>query len=152
MAAKRTAPPKDRFVFILAGGRGERFWPLSREATPKQLLALFSRKSLLQETVERIKGVVPSKNVFVITNESQASAVRKQLPKLPKDNVIAEPCGRNTCPAVALATAIAKRTRRISLPQLVCFRPIRLRRHPRAFVFMREVARIRRLWPGSSAG
>ena len=107
MPAKRTAPPKDRFAFILAGGRGERFWPLSREATPKQLLALFSRKSLLQETVERIKGVVPPKNVFVITNESQASAVRKQLPKLPKDNVITEPCGRNTCPAVALATAIA---------------------------------------------
>ena len=107
MPAKKTTPPKDRFVFILAGGRGERFWPLSREATPKQLLALFGKKSLLQETVERINGVVPPKNVFVITNESQAAAVRKQLPKLPKDNVVAEPCGRNTCPAVALATAIA---------------------------------------------
>ena len=97
MPAKKTTPPKDRFVFILAGGRGERFWPLSREATPKQLLALFGKKSLLQETVERIKGVVPPKSVFVITNESQAAAVRKQLPQLRAQHLPISGAGNRHC-------------------------------------------------------
>ena len=74
---------KDRFVVIMAGGRGERFWPLSREKTPKQLLALLGRKSFLQEAVERVLPLVPAKNIFVITNRAQLPAVRKQLPKLP---------------------------------------------------------------------
>ena len=94
MPTKKTAKDKDRFAVILAGGKGERFWPLSREATPKQLLALFDKQSFLQHTVERIKPIVPLNNIFVITNQAQAAAVRKQLPRLPKDNVVAEPCGR----------------------------------------------------------
>lgn len=106
MPAKKITPDKNRFAVILAGGKGERFWPLSREATPKQLLALFDKQSFLQHTVERIRPIVPLKNIFVITNQAQASAVRKQLPRLPKDNVVAEPCGRDTCPAVALAAAL----------------------------------------------
>ena len=106
MPTKKTAKDKDRFAVILAGGKGERFWPLSREATPKQLLALFDKQSFLQHTVERIKPIVPLNNIFVITNQAQAAAVRKQLPRLPKDNVVAEPCGRDTCPAVALAAAL----------------------------------------------
>ena len=106
MPVKKNAPNKNRFAVILAGGKGERFWPLSREATPKQLLALFDKQSFLQHTVERIKPIVPLKNIFVITNQAQAAAVRKQLPRLPKDNVVAEPCGRDTCPAVALAAAL----------------------------------------------
>ncbi len=106
-AKKKNGPdPKDRFVAILAGGRGERFWPLSREATPKQLLALLDKKSFLQKTFERVKALVPAKNIFIITNESQAAAIRKQLPRIPKDNVIAEPCGRDTCPAITLAAAL----------------------------------------------
>jgi mannose-1-phosphate guanylyltransferase len=97
---------KDHFIIIMAGGKGERFWPLSREKTPKQFLSLFDKKSFLQRTYERIKPLVPSKNIFVITSESQAAGVPKQLPKIPRDNIIAEPCGRNTCPAVTLATAL----------------------------------------------
>ena len=96
----------DQFVIIMAGGKGERFWPLSREKMPKQLLTLFDKQSFLQHTFGRVEPVVPAKNIFVITSESQASAVRKQLPKVPKENVIAEPCGRDTCAAVALGAAL----------------------------------------------
>lgn len=97
---------KDRFVIIMAGGRGERFWPLSRERTPKQLLALLGKKSFLQEAVERVLPLVPLKNIFIITNAAQAPTVRKQLPKLPKENVVAEPAGRDTCAAVTLGSAL----------------------------------------------
>ena len=97
---------KDRFVIIMAGGKGERFWPLSREKMPKQLLTLLGSKSFLQEAVERVLPLVPAKNVFVITNEAQLPEVRKQLPKIPKDNLIAEPVGRDTCAAVTLGAAL----------------------------------------------
>jgi len=97
---------KDRFVVIMAGGRGERFWPISREKTPKQLIKLLGKTSFLQEAVARVLPLVPLKNIFIITNAAQAAEVRKQLPKLPKDNVVAEPVGRDTCAAVTLAAAI----------------------------------------------
>ena len=97
---------KDRYVIIMAGGRGERFWPVSREKTPKQLLRLLGNRSFLQQAVDRVVPLVPIKNIFVITNEAQAPEVRKQLPKLPKKNVIAEPCGRDTCAAVTLGAAL----------------------------------------------
>ena len=97
---------KDRFVIIMAGGRGERFWPVSREKTPKQLITLLGKRSFLQQAVDRVLPLVPMKNIFIITNEVQAPEVRKQLPKLPKDNVIAEPVGRDTCAAVTLGAAI----------------------------------------------
>jgi mannose-1-phosphate guanylyltransferase len=97
---------KDRFVVIMAGGRGERFWPLSREKTPKQLLTLLGKKSFLQEAVERVLPLVPAKNIFVITNEAQLPEVRRQLPKIPKPNLVAEPVGRDTCAAVTLGAAL----------------------------------------------
>src|SRR5579864_9037487 len=96
----------NRFVIIMAGGKGERFWPVSREKTPKQLLTLLGGKSFLQQAVERVLPLVPLKNIFVITNETQAPEVRKQLPKLPKANVVAEPVGRDTCAAVTLGAAL----------------------------------------------
>src|SRR5437667_4247166 len=96
----------DRFVIIMAGGRGERFWPVSREKTPKQLLALLGRKSFLQEAVDRVLPLVQLENILVITNEVQAPQVAKQLPKLPKQNIMAEPVGRDTCAAVTLGAAI----------------------------------------------
>ncbi|MDB6130407.1 MAG: Mannose-phosphate guanylyltransferase [Verrucomicrobiales bacterium] len=97
---------KDRFVVIMAGGRGERFWPVSRQAMPKQLITLLGKRSFLQQAVDRVTPVVPLKNILIITNSVQAAAVRKQLPHLPKENVVAEPCGRDTCAAVALGAAI----------------------------------------------
>src|SRR5208282_3136731 len=97
---------KNRFIIILAGGRGERFWPVSREKMPKQLLALLGKHSFLQQAVDRVLPLVPAKNIFVITNEAQLAEVRKQLPKIPKQNLIAEPVGRDTCAAVALGAAL----------------------------------------------
>ena len=96
----------NRFVIIMAGGRGERFWPLSREKMPKQLLTLLGKKSFLQEAVERALPLVPAKNIFVITNEAQLPEVRKQLPKIPRNNLIAEPMGRDTCAAITLGAAL----------------------------------------------
>jgi mannose-1-phosphate guanylyltransferase len=89
----------------MAGGRGERFWPLSRARTPKHLLSLLGKSSLLQQAVERVLPVVPRHNVLVITTAAQASAVRRQLPALPKANILVEPCGRDTCAAVTLGAA-----------------------------------------------
>ena len=97
---------KDRFVIIMAGGKGERFWPVSREKTPKQLIRLLGEKSFLQEAVARVLPVVPLKNIFIITNEAQAAEVRRQLPRLPGENVVAEPVGRDTCAAVTLGAAL----------------------------------------------
>ena len=98
--------PKDRFVIIMAGGKGERFWPVSREKTPKQLITLLGKRSFLQQAVDRVLPIVPLKNILIITNEVQAPQVRRQLPRLPKENVIAEPCGRDTCAAVTLGAAL----------------------------------------------
>ncbi|HTG43896.1 MAG TPA: mannose-1-phosphate guanylyltransferase, partial [Verrucomicrobiae bacterium] len=97
---------KDRFVIIMAGGRGERFWPVSREKTPKQLIRLLGKESFLQQAVNRVLPVVPRQNIIIITNETQAPEVQKQLPKLPKENIIAEPVGRDTCAAVALGAVL----------------------------------------------
>ena len=103
---KSTTPAAERFVIIMAGGKGERFWPVSREKTPKQLITLFGKRSFLQQTVDRVAPIVPLKNIFVITNEVQAPQVQKQLPKVPKGNIIAEPVGRDTCAAVTLGAAL----------------------------------------------
>jgi mannose-1-phosphate guanylyltransferase len=106
MSAKTKSDTHDRFVIIMAGGRGERFWPLSREKMPKQLLSLLGKNSFLQEAVARVLPLVPAKNIFVITNEAQLPEVRKQLPKIPSANLIAEPIGRDTCAAVTLGAAL----------------------------------------------
>ena len=103
---KAKAGNQDRYLIIMAGGRGERFWPVSREKTPKQLITLLGERSFLQQAVERVLPLVPLQNILVITNHVQAPEVRKQLPKLPKENVIAEPVGRDTTAAVTLGAAI----------------------------------------------
>jgi len=96
----------DRFVIIMAGGKGERFWPVSREKTPKQLITLLGKRSFLQQAMDRAMPLVHIKNIFIIANAVQVLEVRKQLPKLPKENIIAEPIGRDTCAAVALGAAV----------------------------------------------
>ncbi len=103
---KASAKTKDRFVIIMAGGRGERFWPLSRERQPKQLLKLLGDRSLFQQAIDRVLALAPMENILVITNRVQAPEVRKQAPKLPKENIIAEPAGRDTTAAVTLGAAL----------------------------------------------
>jgi mannose-1-phosphate guanylyltransferase len=106
MKAKTRTEAKDFYVIIMAGGRGERFWPLSRERTPKQLLSLLGEGSLLQQTVGRVLPLVPRENILVITTAAQEFQVSKQLPKLPRENIIAEPVGRDTCAAITLGAAL----------------------------------------------
>jgi mannose-1-phosphate guanylyltransferase len=109
-AAKRSEAPRgasaDRFVLIMAGGRGERFWPVSREKTPKQLIRLLGERSFLQQAVDRVRPLVPPANILIITNAVQAAEVRRQLPELPKENILGEPIGRDTCAAVTLGAAV----------------------------------------------
>jgi mannose-1-phosphate guanylyltransferase len=100
--------PDHLFTFILAGGSGERFWPLSRSKTPKHLLRLLSDRTLLETTVRRVENLVPWERVFILTNAAQAEAVRKELPFLPPENVVAEPEKRDTAPACALAVGFAR--------------------------------------------
>jgi len=90
---------------IMAGGRGERFWPLSRERRPKQLLQLIGQKSLLEATVDRLLGLVPRGNIWIITNRQQAPAIRSLLPGIPDRQIIAEPEGRDSAGAVLLGAA-----------------------------------------------
>lgn len=97
------------FPCVMAGGSGERFWPLSRAATPKHLLKLFSDRTLLEEAVLRLEGLAPANQTFVLTNAAQVDATRRALPMLPEGQIIAEPAKRDTAPAAALATALAYR-------------------------------------------
>ena len=90
------------YALILAGGSGERFWPLSRRARPKQLLRLVAEKTLLEQTVARLDGLVPRERLLILTNVDQEAAVRELLPDLPKENIVAEPAKRDTAAAVAL--------------------------------------------------
>ena len=88
---------------ILAGGRGTRFWPRSRTKMPKQLLNIVGKGTMLQQTVARLRPLVPAARIWTVTNAEQEAAVRKQLPKESRPRILAEPVGRNTAAAVALA-------------------------------------------------
>jgi len=88
---------------ILAGGRGTRFWPRSRTRTPKQLLNIVGRTTMLQQTVERLLPAIPYPRLWTVTNAEQVSAVRKIARRIPAAHVLAEPVGRNTAAAIALA-------------------------------------------------
>ncbi len=95
---------------ILAGGRGTRFWPRSRIRTPKQLLNIIGESSMLAQTVARLRSVFPPSRIWVVTNDEQHAAVRRQLPGVPRTQILAEPVGRNTAAAIGLAAVhIARR-------------------------------------------
>ncbi len=94
------------YIVIIAGGKGERFWPQSRAARPKHLLPVVGDAPLLTQTIERVLPIVPVEQIFVITSAVQEKGVRAVCKALPKENVIAEPVGRDTAAAVGLAAAI----------------------------------------------
>jgi len=88
---------------IMAGGRGTRFWPRSRERKPKHLLDIISERTILQETVDRIKPLIPCENILVVTGKKHARDLIKQLPEIPVRNIIIEPEGKNTAACIGLA-------------------------------------------------
>src|SRR5256886_11902895 len=94
--------PNSLYALILAGGSGERFWPLSRRARPKQLLRLVAKQTLLEQAVARLEGLIAPKRLLILTNVDQEAAVRELLPQVPKENIVAEPEKRDTAAAVAL--------------------------------------------------
>jgi mannose-1-phosphate guanylyltransferase len=100
------------YPVILAGGRGTRFWPLSRKKRAKQLLALDGKQTMIQQTVARLLLLAPPNRFWVVTNGDLRPAILKQLSKLPKAQVLAEPAGRNTAPAIGLAAFLLLRENR----------------------------------------
>src|SRR3989440_5310939 len=94
--------PNSLYALILAGGSGERFWPLSRRARPKQLLRLVAQQTLLEQAVARLEGLIAPERLLILTNVDQEAAVRELLPQVPKENIVAEPAKRDTAAAVAL--------------------------------------------------
>ena len=96
------------YAVIVAGGRGKRFWPLSREARPKQLIALDGNATFLRKTIDRILPLVPAERIYIITAESHSAPIFEVAPDIPRENVIVEPVGKNTAPAIALPAAILK--------------------------------------------
>ncbi len=97
------------YPVILAGGRGTRFWPLSRKRRAKQLLALDGKQTMIQQTVARLLPMAAPSRFWIITNDDLRSAIARQLPKLPAKQIIAEPAGRNTAPAIVLAAFLLLR-------------------------------------------
>jgi len=96
------------YAVILAGGKGERFWPMSTSRRPKQLLSLVGDRPLLAQAVERLEGLIPPDRVFIITSADLVEASRAAAPELPPDQVIGEPFGRDTAAAAALGAALVK--------------------------------------------
>jgi len=108
----------------MAGGRGERLWPRSRAALPKQFVQLpaanwQSDRTLIQATVDRIRPLIPKENIFVVTGSEWAGLAREQLPEIPAENIIIEPAARNTAPCIALATSVIRRRYRGEDPVMV---------------------------------
>lgn len=96
-------------ALIIAGGSGKRFWPLSTEDKPKQLLQLFSEKTMIRETVDRILPLIDPERIYVATNIAQADAVQAELPMIPEDNLIIESMAKDTAAAVGYASLYIRR-------------------------------------------
>src|SRR2546421_8019300 len=109
MYTSTVTPIPKFYAIILAGGRGTRFWPLSRKRRAKQLLVLDGNRSMIQQTVARLRPISGEKQFWVVTNQDLRREIARQLPKLPRRQVVAEPVGRNTAPAIGLAAFILLR-------------------------------------------
>ncbi|HYA15041.1 MAG TPA: mannose-1-phosphate guanylyltransferase [Syntrophales bacterium] len=96
------------YAVIMAGGKGTRFWPKSRESMPKHLLDIVSEKTIIQETIERIIPLIPAENILIVTGASHAEELMRQVPHIPEENIIIEPLGRNTAPCIGLAALYVK--------------------------------------------
>lgn len=96
---------------IMAGGKGERFWPKSRTHLPKQFLQLSGHQSMIQNTVSRLEKLTDITNIYIVTNQSYCELIHHQLPLLPKENIIVEPVGRNTAPCIGLAAVHIAQTK-----------------------------------------
>jgi mannose-1-phosphate guanylyltransferase len=99
----KEAKMKNTYAVVLAGGRGERFWPLSRTDNPKQFLQLTSDKTMIQETVDRILPLIPLERIMIVTGENVGGKISEQLPDIPEENILIEPVGKNTCMAIGYA-------------------------------------------------
>lgn len=94
---------------IMAGGKGERFWPKSRTNLPKQFLNISGSKSMIQQTISRLEKLIDISHIFIVTNELYAELIRAQVPTLPSENIIIEPVGRNTAPCLGVASIIIEK-------------------------------------------
>ncbi len=109
-SAERIVKAAAFYPVILAGGRGTRFWPMSRKRRAKQLLALDGKHTMIQQTVARLLPLAVPGRFWVITNQDLRSAIARQLPRLNRNHILAEPIGRNTAPAIGLAAFILLRS------------------------------------------
>ena len=100
---------KHAYAVILAGGSGERFWPLSTKARPKQFISLFGGRPLLSLAVERLHGLIPADRIFIITAERLVADTAEAAWNVPRANIIGEPCKRDTAPAIAVACGLVRR-------------------------------------------
>lgn len=98
-------------ALIMAGGIGSRFWPQSTEEMPKQFLKLLGDKTMIRMTYDRINKLIPSENIFIITNDRYVEKIKKELPELPDINIITEPCSKNTAPCILLSSLYIKNLR-----------------------------------------
>src|SRR5687768_9129323 len=96
------------YALILAGGRGTRFWPRSRRKNAKQVLRFIGDRSLIQDTVERLKPLIPAERIWILTNDHLRTEITRQLPEVPARQILAEPAQRNTAPAIGLAAHILR--------------------------------------------
>lgn len=99
-------PKRHYYGLIMAGGRGTRFWPRSRRSRAKQVLRFFGERSLIQQTVDRLHPLIPPERIWVLTNEYLRAEIVRQLPEVPKRQILAEPAQRNTAPCIGLAAHV----------------------------------------------
>ncbi|MBI4387608.1 MAG: NTP transferase domain-containing protein, partial [Candidatus Omnitrophica bacterium] len=97
------------WAIVMAGGSGTRLWPASRKRNPKQFLKLFGKKTLIENTIDRVSKVIPKKRIFIITDARQVARVRRTFPKIPAHQIIGEPCAQNTAATIGLGALLIQK-------------------------------------------